>query len=210
MYIYTPITNRLATLDRLYPLLKERAYIAGSYVVACLDNQDRFSPSDIDVFVLPNQMESLIQELTPVFGSFSEVWTNIYRSDNLVDARHIQLIDRGYENPRDIITSFDWSCCSAAIVGENTILAHKDVLDRKGRALRLSNLAKSFKRLLKYSRRGFYFDDDQYELITQLAKGFYNDGENDVTYDWGHYIYINPDLEKYIKPVPSDDTDIPF
>lgn len=152
--------------------------------------------SDFDYFFTHNPAESVLttgdNELLPTIALFDasghkRVRENEHNITYEVDGRKVQLIKKLWESPEKVIDDFDYTNCQLITdgvsiwVGEYTMW---DLARMKLRIHRIHNVQASLRRLIKYTKQGFYACDGTLLGILHAAKeatlqeAFYIDLEN--------------------------------
>lgn len=156
----------------LMDLIGDDAYIAGSSVVSLL--HPAINANDIDIFCKAEHYETIKRKLnTGFFVSYcpKNEWVHEGVYDKLGGKPfNIQLIKQTFQTPEDVLKSFDLTCAMALVTPNKEILYHEDIDTKQGRVYKVRDLARIFRRMLKYKSYGFTFDKAQWELIISLVE----------------------------------------
>lgn len=158
---------------------KNGPWVAGGSCLAWYQHKSCFS--DIDVyFKNEKQYDRLTKELLQNLSDIGLIISNIYKTENAVTYKiksrdtgksmpAIQFIKKNwFQNPQEVINSFDITVCQIAWDGHRIIYNNSFVDDEKNRVLRFSSISpSSHRRLVKYMCYGYWPHDGCIEQLVQ-------------------------------------------
>ncbi len=157
-------------IEDVYPLLKGRGYISGSYAAYMCAVPLPMRPNDIDIFAVSNEAAGelvleLCRELPARMDLIQGPTVTIHRHRGGMPLP-IQIINphpTWSTFPDDILEWFDLDVSRAVLVAPDKILGDKNLGQQDGKLLRISDPLRSLKRIMKYHRRDVQFND--WELL---------------------------------------------
>jgi hypothetical protein len=158
-------------LDNVLSLVDTKCLIAGGSIVSLLTNT---SINDYDIYTdNPQKVMSVLITST--------TYLNIYETDNATTITRLekekiikyQIVNTiNTTDPSILLKTFDFICCSICYDGINFYANKQFLSDLLGKTLTLNEYAsdrfsfKTYKRMIKYMKKGFYPDyDTQYKIL---------------------------------------------
>jgi len=166
-YIFSvPVKRGFEEVADLFHLLNQDSplgYIAGSYAAWMGAANERWQPHDVDVFTTSeaafNELPKLLRGVDYIQMDDGDI---VKAFEHLITRKGLQLIKPHSEwsaFPDDILESFDLTVGLAALISQNTTLAHIHAGGGFSKILRINEPVRTLKRVLKYHKRGVEFDD---------------------------------------------------
>jgi hypothetical protein len=193
---------------------KEEIVVSGGYIRSCIQNE---TIKDIDLFIPDaSYAEDMVLELAE--GNKKKVHKTENALTVLGGKYTIQFITRWtYDNPQDVISSFDFTVCQAAFWWDHycqkwdSICSEQYYSDIAAKRLiytsprREEEPGGSMLRVLKYYQKGFRITLDSYaKIITRLVSGVrLIDGDN-ISWQDDHYEISQMDFSMIVKGLLID------
>ena len=202
------IKRSLPELDGLLDLIeqyKEAAFIAGSFALWMVQDEEMFIPNDVDIwFVDTKTLGIFINSIKITYNDkFANKLKKITETERAITYKletdnpelniKIQLLKSFYGTPEEVIQQFDIGNCRIVVTSKTDaystgILVHKNKHCLLNSNSNINNPYNTALRMIKYAKRGYTVDlDTVYYLFQAFEKniGIKNDLFNQANHEHG-------------------------